>query len=132
VRFLGRRVYLAAVVVLICALRDGVTPRRAARLRALVGVSLRTLERWRAWWLEEFPATGFWRRARARFSPPVEVAAFPSSLLDRFLGAELRERLAALLSFLSPITTSGSCGARSSMGLRGPQRMRFEVRPATP
>lgn len=132
VRFLGRRVYLAAVVVLMCALRDGVTPRRASRLRELVGVSVRTLERWRAWWLEEFPASGFWRHARARFSPPVDVAAFPSSLLDRFPGAELRERLVSLLSFLSPITTRGLPGARNSMGFRGPQGMRLDARPATP
>lgn len=35
VRFLGRRVYLAAVVVLACVLRQGPTRWRVARLRDL-------------------------------------------------------------------------------------------------
>jgi hypothetical protein len=59
VRFLGRRVYLGAVVVLVSAITGGVTARRAEEMRALVGVSLRTLQRWRAWWLRTFPATTF-------------------------------------------------------------------------
>ena len=49
VRFLGRRMYLAAVVVLATAMQGGITAKRAARLHELVGVSLRTLKRWRAW-----------------------------------------------------------------------------------
>ena len=56
-RFLGRRVYLAALVVLVSAMTGGVTAGRAARMEALVGVSLRTLQRWRAWWLRTFPRT---------------------------------------------------------------------------
>src|SRR5438105_1196935 len=44
-RFLSRRVYVGAVVVLVAALRHGATAARVAALRALVGVSRRTLER---------------------------------------------------------------------------------------
>ncbi len=43
VRFLGRKVYLGAVVVLLSAMLHGSTPPRAARLRELFGVSRRTL-----------------------------------------------------------------------------------------
>ena len=38
VRFLGRKVYLGAVVVLISAMRQGPTPRRARELSRLFGV----------------------------------------------------------------------------------------------
>src|SRR5207245_1492977 len=54
VRFLGRKVYLGAVVVLVAVLQHGVTPRRAERLHALFGVSVRTLARWRGFWQETF------------------------------------------------------------------------------
>jgi hypothetical protein len=47
VRFLGRHVYLAAVLVLATAMRHGVTALRAAKLTALLRVSRRTLGRWR-------------------------------------------------------------------------------------
>jgi hypothetical protein len=36
VRYLGRRVYLGAVVVLITAMQAGLTPARVARLRELL------------------------------------------------------------------------------------------------
>jgi hypothetical protein len=52
----GRRVYLGAVVVLATALQHGAPPARLARLRATLGVSARTLARWRVWWRETFVA----------------------------------------------------------------------------
>ena len=105
-RFLGRRIYLGAVVVLASAMTGGVTEKRAARMRAVVGVSMRTLQRWRAWWLAAFPRTVFWKGARARFSPPVEASRLPASLLERF-AAGASVGLEACLRFLSPITTRG-------------------------
>ena len=63
-RFLSRRVYVMAVVVLVSALRHGATADRVARLWGMVGeISRRTLERWRRWWQDEFPQTAFWRGA---------------------------------------------------------------------
>lgn len=107
-RFLGRRVYLAGVVVLVSAMTGGVTARRAARMRALVGVSLRTLQRWRAWWLQTFPKMAFWRGARAQLAPPVDEGRLPASLRERF--AEPRaDGLVAFLRFLAPITVRGGC-----------------------
>lgn len=107
-RFLGRRVYLGAVVVLVTALHHGVTGRRAAELREVVGVSLRTLKRWRRWWLEEFSRTRFWRAERARFAAPLEGGGLPAALVERFAAARAPEGLGRLLAFLSPLTTSSS------------------------
>jgi len=116
VRFLGRRIYLAAVIVLITSLAHGATPKRVARLRLLVGgVSRETVERWRRWWREVFSATTFFRELRGRLSPPVAVDELPRSLLDRVTAAEPTERLIAVLRLLSPITTtSASAAVRTS------------------
>lgn len=108
VRFLGRRVYLGVVVVLMSAMAGGVTRSRATWLREQAGlrVSLRTLARWQRWWRERFVATAFWREARARIQPPVDTGRLPGALLDRFEADDGRERLIAVLRFLSPLTTA--------------------------
>lgn len=50
VRFLGRRVFLGAVVVLATALAHGLTARRRQALCERLAVSGRTLGRWCRWW----------------------------------------------------------------------------------
>jgi hypothetical protein len=102
-RFLGRKVYLGAVVVLVSAMRHGATPARIRKLREHLGVSRRTVERWRRWWREAFAESPFWRAARAAFMPPVDPGVLPASLLERF-GGDDEARLVALLRFLGPIT----------------------------
>jgi len=110
VRFLGRKVYLGAVVVLASALRHGLTRTRVARLHQLLGVSARTLGRWRTWWRTTFADSSWWRTMRARFAPPVAASALPGSLLERFPGVGWAP-LVATLRFLSPMTTSSEvCG----------------------
>jgi hypothetical protein len=98
-------VYWAAVVVLVSAMANGITAGRAARLREWVGVSTRTLRRWRAWWLGVFVASPFWREARGRLAPPVDEGSLPASLLERFQAADECGRLALALRFLAPLTT---------------------------
>lgn len=105
VRYLGRRIYLAAVVVLSCAMRAGVTHKRAKQLTLMLNVPLRTLERWRCWWLGEFVHTPFWRGACSVFMPPVAADLLPASLLSRFAGDERATPLVQCLSFLSPLST---------------------------
>ena len=105
-RFLGRRVYLGLIVVLVAALRHGPSPTRVRKLRELTGVSRRTVERWCRWWRNRFVETPFWQMARAEFAEPVAEATLPSSLLERFAG-DHQERLHALLRFLSPLGRSG-------------------------
>lgn len=104
-RFLGRKVYLGAVVVLVSAMLHGASPRRAKRLREITGVNRRTLQRWRTWWREAFAASPFWRTAAGRFATPVARELLPLSLLERF-GDWSAEAVTATLRFLSPITTS--------------------------
>lgn len=103
VRFLGRKVYLGAIVVLISAMRSGPSPTRMRRLHELVGVSRHTVSRWRKWWSEVLPGSRFWAGACAALIPPVAVADLPSSLLERF-GGSPEERLTALLRWLSPLS----------------------------
>jgi hypothetical protein len=117
VRFLGRRVYLAAVVVLVSAMRHGVTRTRLAHLVACLGVSRRTVDRWRVWWTETFPRTEFWCGARGRLRGDVVVEQLPASLIAQFAIGDEAERVAAVLRFLSPITThDGAREARNPMG----------------
>lgn len=106
-RFLGRKVYLGAVVVLIAALRCGPTPARMRYLEQLVGVSRRTVARWRRWWCEELFDTPFWRAASGALMPPLQRSELPASLLERFTGSAL-ERLLGLLRFIAPITTESA------------------------
>jgi hypothetical protein len=73
-------------------------------LEERVGVSRRTVMRWRRWWSEELIATPFWRASAAALMPPVEHAQLPASLLERFAGAAA-ERLVSALRFIAPITT---------------------------
>jgi hypothetical protein len=105
VRFLGRKVYWGFVVVLVAAMQHGITPPRLHALREGLGVARRTVEHWREWWLHTFVQSPFWSVARARFSPPIDLKTLPLSLCEAFGVEERRDRLLALLQFLSPITT---------------------------
>jgi len=101
VRFLGSRVYLGIMVVLLTAMRQGPTPRGARQLQATFGASRRTLARWQQWWREEFPTTKFWQRVKGRFVPPITKAELPGILPDRFEGEELKDRIVRLLKCLA-------------------------------
>ena len=108
VRFLGRMVYLGAVVVLVAAMRQGPAPRRVRELSRLFGADRRTVARWQVFWREHFPQTPFWKVARGRFMPAVEIALLPLSLLDAlFRGDDSCQSWERLLRFLAPITTAG-------------------------
>ena len=111
VRFLGRRVYVAAIVLLIAILQSGVTDARMQRLNEIVSVDRRTIARWRQWWRKAFTETPFWRIARASFMPPLDHAALPTTLLDRFAG-DAADRLTALLRFLGPLSGGARMQAR--------------------
>jgi hypothetical protein len=109
VRFLGRKVYLGAIVILIAAMRHGATPGRVRELSDLVGADRRTIERWRVFWREHFPLTPFWKVARGRLALLAEDLTLPGSLIDMFLRADsLETGWGNLLRFLSPITVNGA------------------------
>jgi len=107
VRYLGRRVYLGAVVMLVSAMRYGLSAKRAQLLAQSLSVPGRTLERWRAWWLDQFVQTSFWKGERARFAPPLATGALPASLLERFRGEDIQTRLIQGLCFLAPLSSLG-------------------------
>lgn len=105
VRFLGRKVFFAVVVLLVPVLRDGPRPERMRRLEELFTVDRRTLGRWRRWWREIVPATRFWCAARGRFRRPVAEDSLPGSLLGAFRGEEgLAAQVLAVLAWLAPLT----------------------------
>jgi hypothetical protein len=108
VRFLGRKVYLGAVVILVSAMRQGPTPRRVRELSRLFGVDKATVSRWQAFWRDHIPQTPFWKIARARLVPVFEIVALPRSILEAFLrSGDQLQGWANLLRFLSPITVRG-------------------------
>lgn len=115
VRYLGRRVYLGVVVVLVSAMTHGLSVRRVAELHAHLGVGLRTLRRWRRWWQQSFLESRLWRGARGRFVPPVDEERLPASLLER-LGAEASAAVLRALVLFAPITTRSGAGAMVSAG----------------
>lgn len=102
VRFLGRRLYLGLIVVLMSERRTTLSAT-ALQLTDALGVPARTISRWRHWWLQLFTATPLWRGACARFMPPVDTLHLPTSLIERFT----RPAAAAatrLLVFLAPLS----------------------------
>jgi hypothetical protein len=108
VRFLGPKVYLGVIVILISAMQQGPTPRRVRELSKRFGADRRTIARWQVFWREHFPQTHFWKTARARLIPAVEIVSLPYSLVDAFLSRHPRCRgWTLLLRFLSPITIPG-------------------------
>jgi hypothetical protein len=107
VRFLGRKVYLHAVVILVAAMRQGPSPRRVRELSQLFGADRRTIIRWKTFWEEYFPRTQFWKAKHGRFRPAT-IVCLPRSLLDAFLvGDDPSQDWCNLLRFLSPITITG-------------------------
>ncbi len=86
VRFLGRKVYLHAVVILVAAMRQGPTPRRVRELAELFQV------------------------ARGQVALLGELLDLPRALLTAFFRddeADPKQKWKELLVFLSPITITG-------------------------
>lgn len=104
VRFLGRKVYVGAVVVLATALQQGPTKKSVTKLSGLLGINRRTLVRWRRWWSALFGKSRFWASLRGRFAPAVDEAAMPASLLSRMV-ATGEPAVVTLLRLLAPAST---------------------------
>jgi hypothetical protein len=83
---------------------NGISDRRAAVLRDLVGVSKRTLERWRRWWRDVFAQSGLWRAERGRLAVSVDSSRLPASLLECFGESDNQQGALAALKFLSGLT----------------------------
>ncbi len=101
VRFLGRRVYVGALVVLASAYAWAMTAAAASRM---TGVPSRTIGRWVRWWQGPFATTSVGTELAA-LAPELNRGALPHSWLERIAGgAECRLR--RLLIQLGPLTTT--------------------------
>jgi hypothetical protein len=119
-RFLGRRVYVGAVVIVASIVAHAVgvlsavraARRSAARaVRTTTGVPARTTRRWLNWWRGPFLNTEVYLWVRARLIG-VDIGRLPSSILDPLPGTKT-EQVGALLAILAPLTTgSVADGAR--------------------
>jgi hypothetical protein len=105
-RYLGRKVYVAAVVLLLPASGHRLPPNVVATLRKAVGPSLRTLRRWLTWWTKTFTRMPFWKVARARLMPVLDEAALPASLVERFASGDDYADVEHALAFIGPVTTA--------------------------
>jgi hypothetical protein len=105
VRFLGRRVYLGAVVILAAAVAFAAATSAVAT--RTTGVPSRTTRRWLRWWRGPFTASAPFLELSARLVPAPERSRLPLSLLDR-LADERSTAVTKLLAWLTPITTT-SC-----------------------
>ena len=113
VRFLGRRVYLGAAVILASIASQVLTTAR--EVKRATGIAARTVGRWRAWWQSRFAGSRLFEEQRGSFLPPLVIADLPSSLVGRFQigGRDAAAALVRTLCFLSPLTTgSVADGAR--------------------
>jgi hypothetical protein len=105
VRFLGRRVYAGAIVVL-----ASVVALAAATVSAGVratGVPARTTRRWLRWWRGAFTTSSPFVDLSARLVPAPDRRRLPVSLLER-LADDGPTTIAKLLVWLAPLTTT-SC-----------------------
>jgi hypothetical protein len=105
VRFLGRRVYVGAIVVLASAVAlAAATVSLGVRT---TGVPALTTRRWLRWWRGPFTTSGPFVDLSALLVPAPDRRRLPVSLLER-LGGQGPAPIAKLLTWLAPITTS-SC-----------------------
>ena len=105
VRFLGRRVYWGAIVVLATALLSGLSLRRGQRVSQQLGAPVLTILRWRQWWLTKFTTSAVWLDLRGRFLPPVATSDLPCELLRRVVADEPRGAVAMIMRWLAPLST---------------------------
>jgi hypothetical protein len=105
VRFLGRRVYWGAMVVLATALCSGLNLRRGQQLSEQLGAPVRTIRRWREWWLTRFTASAFWLDLKGRFLPPIAAPELPAALLRRAAAVDDASALTTVLRWITPLST---------------------------
>jgi hypothetical protein len=105
VRFLGRRVYVGAVVIFVSAVALALVT--ASAVARTTGVPARTTRRWLRWWRGPFTTTAPFVDLSARLVPAPDRRRLPTSLLERLEGDRLAG-LTKLMAWLTPISTT-SC-----------------------
>lgn len=103
VRFLGRKHFLSAAVLLVSAARYGARPKLALELQRAYDISRGTLARWQRWWRQTVPQTTFWVVAKQRMAPPLDPSRVPVELARRFDATAATANLIAALRFISTL-----------------------------
>jgi len=111
VRFLGRKVFMGVIVILVMAREHGLSKKRRKLLIEQLDLYPQALSRWRQWWRKIFPVSRCWQTHKSRFIPPVDILQLPGALLGRLHGKNLEHRVCLLLRLLMPITTSSWSGS---------------------
>ena len=121
VRFLGRKLYLGVILILLSAREQGLSAQGRHLLMDQLDIWPQTLARWQSWWSRQIPATRWWTALRGQLMPAVDVCTLPGCLLGRVDGTTLSVRLQQLLMLMMPLT-SDSC-SRFMPVATDPQRM---------
>ena len=116
VRFLGRRVYVGAAVIVASVV--ALACMRAGAVRRATGVPARTVRRWVRWWRGPFVSTPVFVDIAARVVA-VDRLRLPASVLDAMTAAPPMSRVQHLLAWLAPLTTTTGApsGSRFARGL---------------
>jgi hypothetical protein len=115
VRFLGRRVYAGAVVIVASVV--GLAHKSARATTRATAVPARTTRRWLRWWRGPFVITAVFVELAARLVPAVDRLRLPTSILER-LAVGASDRVQRMLGWLAPITTTTAVdGSRWLRGL---------------
>jgi len=116
-RFLGRRVYLGAVVIVASVVAWALRVSRESG--RLTGVPVRTMRRWLGWWQGPFLSTEVFVTVCARLVG-VAVDQLPASIVSQLPGAP-SEQVRAMLELVAPLTTGQGAGRAmvSEGGRRG-------------
>jgi hypothetical protein len=104
-RFLGRKVYVGAAIVVASAIAQMMTLAAAKRASE---IPPRTIRRWSGWWREDYGRSQHFEQARSRLMPPVDASDLPVGLWERFTAhaGDALVGLARLLGFVAPVTTA--------------------------
>jgi len=106
VRFLDRRVYLGAIVVIVAAMLHGAKPDRVAKMRQIIGADWHTIVAWRHFWETTFPRSDRGRELRASLqtAPPscdLFHSLWRAAILGACMGPNLAEKLVRFLCLLT-------------------------------
>ena len=84
--FMGRRVYWGCVILVVMTLKQNrVDGASARKIKAMFGISRKTLKRWMAYFRDQFPASMQWQRLRGRVASTVSNNELPAELVHYFL-----------------------------------------------
>ena len=114
VRFLGRRVYVGAVVIVASVI--ALAHATASAARRATGIAARTTRRWQRWWRGGFVETPVFVDIAARIVG-LDRRRLPASVLDQ-LRVPPVTAVRSLLGWLAPLTTTSiPSGSRFVRGL---------------